>query len=157
MNKITIRITEQDYYNSQWTCYKLGREFLFMTLITCFLGYFFYKKIGISYEDAIVGVLGYLSYYFSYYLSLRYKCKKIYKQQKVGIPVELTWNNDVLEYNSENFHAMVKWTDFAKFKENSNMFLLYQSDVMFSIIPKLSFKSKEQMDDFSSNLQAVRN
>ena len=73
----------------------------------------------------------------------------------LGAAVDVQWDKQSIEFNSESAHAKVKWSDFSKYRENEKLFLLYFSDVMFNIIPKTAFNSKEQLEDFKSNLSSI--
>ena len=158
MNKIQLAITADDYYHAQWVHYKLGVcKFIFVTLMSCYLGYFLYSVAGASKFAAIGGVSGWLAWYFGYYLIyLRYRCKKIYCQQKsLNLPAQYEWDNEAIYATNESGSGKIKWSDYVKWRESKQLFLLYQSDVIFNIVPKSSFISLEQINDFSSHLQAI--
>jgi hypothetical protein len=74
------------------------------------------------------------------------KWKRIYNQQKL---FEVTFDYEFTESSlcstSELGNVSLPWGKFHKWKENKKMFIVYQSDVMFHLIPKRIFRTEEEI------------
>ena len=119
MNRITINISADDYFKSQLIHYKFSISRLVgLALVLAWISYFLYEEAGISAASVIGGTLGFMLWYTSYFLLyLRWKCKKIYKQQKsLHTPTEAEWNSENIEFIHSSGHAKMKLSDFSKYK-----------------------------------------
>lgn len=155
MNRITVNISADDCFKSQLMHYEFSISRLTgLTLVLAWIGYFLYEEADVSAATVVGGTLGFLLWYTSYFLLyLRWRCKKIYNQQKsLHTPTEAEWDSENIEFIHSSGHAKMRWSDFAKFKESNDLIMLYHSDALFSFIPKSSFNSEEQMLNFKSNL-----
>lgn len=82
------------------------------------------------------------------------RVKKLYFQQKtLQVPVEVEITETALNTTSEFGYATHPWKDFTKWKENKELFLLYQSDLLFNMLPKRIFSDPQQMDTLRSYLE----
>jgi hypothetical protein len=82
------------------------------------------------------------------------RIKKLYSQQKtLQVPVEVEIKEDTLNTTSEFGQNTHPWKDFVKWKEDKELFLLYQSDVAFNMLPKRMFSDPTQIDAVRSYLQ----
>ncbi|WP_444884560.1 YcxB family protein [Microbulbifer sp. PSTR4-B] len=158
MNKIEVKITPDDYYHSQWVHQKLSvSKFFIITLLTVWLAYFLYSALNVELSIAVGSASGWLLWYFGYYLVyLRYKCNKIYRQQKsLNLPAQFEWDREGISAINERGVVKIKWSDYVKWRESKRIIMLYQSDLIFNIIPKSSFENTDQENDFLSNLQSI--
>ena len=75
--------------------------------------------------------------------------KKTYRQQ-VSLHQEVTcsWDRDGLRATSEYGHSMRRWSDYVRALEDKQVFVLYQSDVLFEIFPKSWFVDDEHIASF---------
>ena len=75
--------------------------------------------------------------------------KKTYRQQvTLHQKVTCSWDGDGLRANAESGHAMRRWSDYVRALEDKQVFILYQSDVLFEIFPKSWFVEEEHIDSF---------
>jgi hypothetical protein len=82
-------------------------------------------------------------------LILPRRADKIYNQQvSLRATYTYSWDNEVLSVSSETGQARRPWSDYIKFLENDQLFLLYHSDIMFEIFPKSWFSGQVQADEF---------
>ena len=157
-NKITFKLTDKDYYQAQWIHYKLSLvKFALIILVSIWFGYFLYSTSELSILAVIGSVTAWLLWYFGYYLIyLRLRCKKIYRQQKnLSLPVEYLWDHEGIHVSNENSSGRMLWSDFVKYRENKYLFLLYQSDVMFNMLPKSAFLNEGQLNDFKECIKKI--
>src|SRR5688500_11211026 len=126
MNKIQVALTADDYYHAQWIHYKLGAfKFIVVIFVAVGLGYFLHTYSGISMPATIGGVSGWLLWYFSYYLVyLRYRCKKIYRQQKsLNLPAQYEWDSEGINATNDSGSGRIKWSEYVKWRESEQLFL----------------------------------
>jgi hypothetical protein len=82
-----------------------------------------------------------------------WRARKIYNQQKeLSMPFEMEIREDGLSASNELSSSRRPWNNFLKWKENRDMFLLYHSDVMATIIPK-RFLKPEQLEAIKRHLR----
>ncbi len=97
-------------------------------------------------ELMIPGFIGVAVFAFYRYVLLPWRVKKIFFQQKeFGLPFEMEITDTGLIASNEIGNSNRPWTNFTKWKENKDLFLLYHSDVMFSMIPKRLLTDPEQV------------
>ncbi|SRR5258708_7011992 len=77
------------------------------------------------------------------------RLKKIFQQQKLlHKPFSFTITDEAILSKAEHGQANLSWDIFRKWKESKELFLLYQSDILFHIVPKRSFASEEDLVQF---------
>ena len=131
-----------------------------------------YKVVGVIILAAVLwagwysfsqGDIGVLDYLFvaailflivNFAVYLPWKTRRIYRQQK-ALQRELTYRFDDsgVFASNENGQSTTPWGDYLKWKQNDHMILLYLSDCMYQMIPKMLF---ERSDDFDKLLELVR-
>ncbi|MGY0613458.1 YcxB family protein [Luteimonas sp. A501] len=106
-----------------------------------------YMLIGLILIGAGVG--GLIGELVQSKLILPGRAEKIYNQQaSLRATYTYSWDNDGLSVSSETGHARRPWSDYIKFLESDQLFLLYHSDIMFEIFPKSWFSRQEQAGEF---------
>jgi YcxB-like protein len=122
-------------------------------VVYCILGLFVIGLVIISYrlfqgwadsKDVIfIGCILYIAAYFCIFLP--YRCRKLYRQQKVlHQPLEYEFSQEAFVICTAFGNSTLPWKLFQKWKEGKGMFLIYQTDVMFHAIPKRIFREKEE-------------
>jgi hypothetical protein len=85
---------------------------------------------------------GYLLYHNVF---IPYRIRKIFEQQKeLSEPFIIEIGEDIIKVSSASGYSERPISDFHKWKENKSLFLIYQSDVLFNIIPKRFLTNPEQ-------------
>ena len=153
-----VTITEKDL----WHAYMLHQRPNGVVLVALlFFGAVFatyaHEELGISLSTIVVGVIGGVIRVIAYYyVLLRYRCKKIYRQQKnLHTPYDLSWNEKAIHMESEYGSGSVPWSDFVKYKENDKFILMYYSDALFNLVTTSSFDSDQMLKEFRSHLSKV--
>ncbi len=86
------------------------------------------------------GVGGWASYHYGF---LRFKAKKIYKQQKgLHNDFEYEITDESLNVSSDQGNSKTPWGDFYRTKEDNEYLLLYFSDALFLTFPKHRLKNE---------------
>jgi len=153
---LTIQLTPEDYIKAnlvhmrprpviKWVGYFM------LLLVVIVLGLSIYEAIAHqkSFSDSIwiIAALAYLAFLFGFLRPRR--IRKIFRQQEsLHMPYSFTVADDAVLTKSENGEARLAWDYFSKWKEGKDLFLLYQSDVMFHMVPKRCFASPEEMTQF---------
>lgn len=154
---LTITIAEKDLFNAQRLHSKMsGAQTALFILATLLVGFYLYDEVGVRPAVLIFGAGGGIIGLLGYYIFLKYRCAKIYRQQKsLRIPYELSWDNDSVYMKNEMGEGRIKWSDFIKYKQNESLILLYHSDVLFNVVPKSAFNSAQQVDEFLGHLGKI--
>lgn len=77
------------------------------------------------------------------------KVSHLYQQQKdLASPFTYKWDSEFLEAQGVSGQAKRKWDNYAKYKEDKNIFLLYHADNLFEMFPKSWFTDSNQVNDF---------
>jgi hypothetical protein len=88
------------------------------------------------------------------YALLPWRVKKIFQQQKeLSMPYEIEITDAGLNITNELGNSLRPWKNFSKWKESKELFLLYHSDVMFTILPK-RFTDSAQIEAIRDNLKS---
>ncbi len=106
---------------------------------------------------SIGGIGGFIGEAIQAHLYLPAKVRKLYAQFKgIDTPVTYRWDTSTLTVQSERGGGDRKWGDFLKVKENDRLFLLYSTDLLFEIVPKVWFANPEQMAEFRALAEGKR-
>lgn len=82
------------------------------------------------------------------------KVRRLHMQQKeFASEVAYKWDAEYLEGRSSTGASKRPWKNYFKLKESESVFLLYQTENIFEMIPKTWFESDAQMDEFRRNAQ----
>ena len=149
-----------DYLQSQLLHMRAGRLvtiLLYYALFMVALGAvasIFLVLVGLVQVDVIFPpllVLGAVLFYRYYFLPRQ--VKKIFFQQKdLSAPFELEINAEGLKASNEFGSSLRPWSHFIRWKENNELFLLYHSDVMYSIVPKRFLTDPGQIETIRNYL-----
>ena len=154
----TLTVSEPDFVSAQRLHAKLSKRVLIGLTTGCvvLLVALCVAKI-IPLGAAIGGIVGYFSWFGLLFLVIiPFRAKQIYRQQKnLHVPHYFSWDSDAIYFKSEDYEGKIRWSDFTKVKENRRVLLLYHSDVLFNIFPKISFDSPSDLEEFQTQLHAI--
>jgi hypothetical protein len=156
-----MHLTPADYLESQllhlrparWASLVLG---LFAAFWGCALVYGLYLSArgqfsafllapGIIFGAVILGVR---------YVLMPLQIQRLFAQQKdLNEPYEVEVTETGLTITNAFGHSQRPWSNFAKWKENQNLVLLYYSDVMYTLLPKRIFADPQQVDFVRAKLR----
>jgi hypothetical protein len=87
------------------------------------------------------GVIGWLiCYALSWLFYLPWKARRMFGQQKsLHETYELAWDDEGLSMRGRLGQGRTPWNDYLKKKENERIVLLYQSDLLFQMLPRRAF------------------
>ena len=147
-------VTEKDLFKAQQLHAKPnGAKTLLLILVLVLVGFYLYDEAGVAPWVLVGGILGFLGFYIVF---LKYKCAKIYRQQRnLQIPFQFSWDNEGIYMKNDMGEGRIKWSDFIKHKQNKSLILLYHSDVLFNIVPKPAFTDEQQLSDFSTHFEKI--
>lgn len=63
-------------------------------------------------------------------------------------PVNIEVTEEGIDFEGATFKSAIKWQIYTNFLESKNLFMLYQSNNLFNMIPKRAFSSNEQINQF---------
>jgi hypothetical protein len=161
--KINGQLKWTDYLNSQLLHL---RPTTFMRVVY----YSMYAVVLLAFGGIIYQfVTGQLEFSFSYllpflfiiaivplyrYVFLPMQTRKIFAQQKaLNSPFEIEFDETEMTVSNEFGNHRMPWGNFAKWKEDSELLMLYHSDVMYNIIPKRFFSDPQQIEIIRSFLE----
>lgn len=81
--------------------------------------------------------------------------RKLYLQQRsLQEPFEAAFDAAGMRFNNARGDATLPWTDVHKWRESKRLFLIYQSDALFHLLPKRCFGSEAEQKDLRELLLA---
>jgi len=88
------------------------------------------------------------------YVFLPNRIKKLFAQQKeLSLPFEIEFTETGVSSSNELGYNTRPWTNFIKWKENKDLFMLYHSDILFNMVPKRCFTDPQQIETVRSFLE----
>lgn len=91
---------------------------------------------------------------FLYFYSLPKKWKQLFAQQKLlHDEMKYVISDDGIHATTPMGEGRLPWDTIIKWRENKDLFALYQSDVVLHIIPKRSFASEDDVSQFVEMLK----
>lgn len=160
MNMI-IQLTPEDYVQAcyinmrprpilKWAGYLVLALTAFAIVISLYFA--LADREGFFIPVFLVACLAYLALLFLFIQPKR--VRKIFSQQKaMQIPYSYTVTEEAVMTKSEISEEKLPWNHFIKWKEGTNLFVIYHSDVMFRMVPKRCFASPEEMAQFRQLLE----
>ena len=107
------------------------------------------EPVGFGIGLAAIVALGGVWLLCARFVLLPTRSRRIFRQQKnLHQPFQITWDDETMATTATSGHNTTPWQDFLKWRENTKLFLLYRSDVMFNLIPKRAFSDSEGVEDF---------
>lgn len=80
-----------------------------------------------------------------YWAFIPRQVRKLYSQQRsLQEPFDAAFDTAGMRVNNERGDAMLPWTDVHKWRESKRLFLIYQSDALFHLLPKRCFESEAE-------------
>jgi YcxB-like protein len=110
---------------------------------------FYQRRLGIIFSCAGVGGLITEVILSSFFLPRN--ARRLHRQQRdFASPFTYSWDDEFLEGKSVSGQSKRKWRDYAKYKEDEKVFLVYHADNLFEVLPKNWFRDQAQIDEFRS-------
>jgi hypothetical protein len=155
-NKYTYTISKNDYLmavrlknkpskGAQITISLIG----LLYLLIFFLGIYYSTKTFIQWQTLIpISLIPFFFLAFRYILT-PIQVRRVYDQQsELHKPIDMEITEDKLISSNDYGHSRRPWSDFTKWKEDENLFLLYHSDAIQTMIPKRIFSSQDELNNF---------
>ena len=70
----------------------------------------------------------------------------------MSVPTRFTFDESGVAFETTLSETRLRWTAFQKFLETDSLFILYESDRVFHMVPKRGFQSAEEMTGFLAAL-----
>ena len=149
---ITGTITASDYLNAQRLHRRKAEFFYFAVSGVAIVIGLVLLVTEFRFPGYIViagGVGGAIGELVTSLIILPWKVRRLHSQQKdLASPFTYRWSPEFLEAKGVSGETKRPWKNYAKVKENKNMFLLYHADNLFEMFPKTWFENNEQEDEF---------
>lgn len=148
---IAGKVTEADYLRAMRLHRRSSqRVYYFISALTAMSGAAIYicsQQMGIIVMGAgLGGVAGELICSFLY---LPWKVRRLYGQHKaLQHELKYSWDTTHINLSYVDGQGRHRWTDFARYKEDEHVFLLYLQDGLFELVPKRWFQDSSQLANF---------
>lgn len=77
------------------------------------------------------------------------RVRRVYSQQRnLQLPFESVCTDTGIESSNATSTSRLPWSHLVRWKEGPTLFVVYQSDLLFNIVPKRCFSEPEQVDAF---------
>lgn len=83
----------------------------------------------------------------------RYVRRRFKEQKSLQRSYAISWNDEKLTVDGEDAHVGTPWSDYLKWRDSEQVFLIYHSRLLFRILPKRTFPDRASIADFSQLLQ----
>jgi len=147
--KINGQITLHDYLMAHWL--HAGRSYVVAVaaIVTfSFLTYAFWLHSLLVLFISVGAAL-----FFTLTVPLRLR-RNFARYKALSVPYEIEITPEVLRHTSTIGSGEQRWEVFTKWKQSKDLILLYQSSMLFNVIPKHYFSSEQQISEFISFLEA---
>lgn len=157
---ITGSLLEEDFLDSQ---YFHRSRYVKRTLLVLGALAIVGSIMWLAFDHSFIGLImvcgavgGFLGEFIVRTLILPRRLRRVYRQH-AGYKSNFTysWDQDALTADSDIGHARRPWSHYTKWLENDHVFLLYHSDVMFELIPKRWFSSRDQLANFRNAVSRI--
>ena len=108
----------------------------------------FYFFLMVLAGSAIGGLAG-------HYLWLPWQARRVFRQQKsLQRPFEISWDDKGIYARDDHGEYKHFWADFMRWNEDSRLFVLSLSEVMFLMVPKRAFSDERLLNLFREQVRA---
>ncbi|WP_114520094.1 YcxB family protein [Altererythrobacter sp. ZODW24] len=81
------------------------------------------------------------------YVYLPWKVRQHHRQAaSFRDEITLKWDDERFKLNGERGSIDFAWTDFHRWSENDDLLLLYHSELLFHIVPKVELSERQRVD-----------
>ena len=154
--KINGKLEWTDYLNSQLlhlrppTSARIVYYAMYAAVVFALVGVIYEWAIGqfesaISYMPPLIIIIVIVPLYRYVFLPIFYK--NIFTQVKsLNSPFEYEFTEGEMILSNEFGNSRMPWGNYTKWKENSELIMLYHSDIAYNIIPKRFFSDPQQLE-----------
>ena len=157
---ITVQLQEADYLAAIRLHRRAAKKLLWAAgSILCYLvgaGLFLiYARADEMYWVYVLFLLGSAAFMvlftaWMHFIGIPRGARRRFAQQKaLARECKISWNDEKLTLDGDDVHAGIPWTDFLKWREDEQLFLLYSSRLLFRMIPKRYFSDQAAVTDFA--------
>jgi hypothetical protein len=152
--------TADDLVSAQWLHVRPRRSLrvvgILLAAVLCLAGVVMF--IGPSGSDWPWGKWLYLASlaYFPilFAVGMPYRTRRSFRQRKdLHRECSFAASDDGLRVQSGDIQGLKPWSDYLKWKEGDDAFLLYMSDNMYQVVPRRFFDSASDVDTFRALLE----
>ena len=144
MTELEYEMTPQDYARAQYLHMRprrwlvaVGAILALLYLVTFGMNAASVIRNGGPYSLLLLFALPILLLAVHFGWLLPWRARRLWKQQKaLHSPIRMRIGDDGLDVQTEHGHARTPWDHLHRWKENNHLFLLYDSDNLFQMIPK---------------------
>ena len=154
--QINYEISEQDYLNAQKLAIRKHPKILTRVILRIlpYWGFFVALAVawsvferGFGWQTSMLLPLAFAVFALSSPLLLKRAQKAVYrKTTSLQGPRTMSADEQGLSFEGPNFSSQLKWPFFLKFAEDDNVFVIYQSNQIFHIIPKRQLYPQQILD-----------
>jgi hypothetical protein len=153
-------ITERDYLRAQWLHMKPRRGYrvagyvvLALFVVTC--GLLLFVSVSLGDASPAVTLLGPVAVILLAGAILRWQYRRIYRRQpSLQGTHSYQFNEAGFVAASPHGRGEANWSVFTKWREDANLFLLYQADNLFHMLPKRWFGPAGRIEEFRRILES---
>jgi Ca2+/Na+ antiporter len=103
--------------------------------------------------EIINGVILVVLFLVIRFIYVPWRVRRSYSQQReLSVPWEIVVAETGLEISNEYGHVILPWSGFIKWREDDQLFLLYESDAVYRVFPKRFFTGSEQLAEIRKKL-----
>ena len=150
----TFTINEEEYVNANKLFTKPRKKIIYVYIILLFiLAALFVLSGTMKYKIIIIGAIagGIIGQLIVRHIYAPWQTRKQYKAYKAAQePTTINFSETGLEFKTKTGRTTVKWNRIHKWRENSNLLLLYQAPSVYHIIPK-------HLGEITKEIQAALN
>jgi YcxB-like protein len=157
---VLIRLEARDLVAASLLAVRRSTTYFLLVLAVGFAGYFasvspyltgYLQFVGLIVLAGVGGLLG------GNFLIVRplvwWNARKLFHESKVlQHPFEVSWNDKHVSFVATNWNETSAWSDFLKYREGQDYWLLYINSANFRIIPKRFFTDPAVRGDFERAL-----
>lgn len=151
---ITVQLQEADYLAAVKLHRRKSKQMLFILCYTVGgILFFLYTSPREMYMVYLLfGVAAFLSLFmvWMHFIGVPWGARRRFRQQKDLVrQYAIDWNDEKLTIDGDDLHVGIPWTDFLKWTEDDQVFLLYSSRLLFRMYPKRCFPHQAAVADFA--------
>lgn len=151
---IAFTLTPEDYIAAQHL--HARRQMLrppMLALFAIFAAVFFFGVFAPTGDPflnrlmVIVALVVFAMIPFNYFFLLPRRTRKIFAQQKtLSERVEASWSPEDYSASNATNSGTIRWADYHKWDSDEKIVLLYQSDILFQMIPRTALTDAQLSD-----------
>lgn len=148
------QITEDEFFAAH-ALHRGWRPLITAVLVSAAYATYAFRRIEIEGAVILTGTVVLILFLLPPWIR-KFRLRRIFnEQQTLHETFTVTFDDERVTWDCESGNARIRWENFTRFKEDANIFILFESRNLMRIVPKQVFDDDEELARFRAKLAYI--